>query len=330
MRRAVAFGVWILIAGCGAAAGPSSRAVTVVETPTSTGPQSESERAPASPLTVSLPRPKTFQERYPEFYDEDKCFKDPSAPGGRVCPAPAGGPIASLPTPSEPRDVNAWGYVGPGFVPELPSDAAKRSVQVVAESVRVSSVDGRFYLLGLVRNLSTVQARGVTVSATADATSVTGEVSVSGLRSGEPAPFRILLEVEIDPSTVVFSVVAARGGATREFEIAQTRRIQYGDRPRAPYATLWTDPPSGPMPLVDSGSFQNLSHSVVENPRVTVAWIDTAGGVIWMESKVATTIDQQPVSRLDIGGVAAYAFVLSGERAVLASAGSAAVWVDAA
>lgn len=289
----------------------------------------QAEPATAISATVTLPGPKTLQERNPEMFDEEGCFKDPAAPGGHFCPAPAGGPIPSLPLSSEPRNTDSWGYVGPGFIPELPSDTSKRAVQIVADSVGVSSVGGNFYLLGLVRNMSAASVKSMTVSATAEGVSVSDQVLVRGLRSGEPGPFRIRLKGGIDPRTVAFTVTATPGISLRDFEIAPNRRVEYGDRPRAQFATLWTDPATGPMPLVESGSFLNVTQSVVTTPRVTMAWIDADGGVIWVETKLATNVDGESPATVDTQATAFYAFVLSGVRAASASAGHPAVWVDA-
>ena len=157
-----------------------------------------------------------------------------------------------------------------GFVGSRWTEVVSGDVQVLRDTITVR--DG--VATGLVRNERRTAAGPIVVRAGA----AQAEAIVPVARPGEPAPFR--LEVgNVDASSMNFTASAAQATArTRDLLLVTWwQRGVTDSRPADTY--LWTEPASGPRPIVVFGT----ATAVVDDMKsieVAGAWIDDAGHVI--------------------------------------------------
>lgn len=215
---------------------------------------------------------------------DEPCVSTPDYYDTAGCAAPAD--LSALPEP-EPLDGarRLHGYNGPYYSPLV----AGGTVRVLDGTVRspAPAEGGTWSAAGLVRNETAAPATNVTVTArlfgVADLPlgEVTATVPVRTLRPHEPAPFEmtstasslLVLRVEY----VVRYDVAATAGP-RSLVISELWREPYNDR--APIVDdFYSDPASGPLPTLLSGSVANQGEEV-SNPGVVAAWLDDSGRVI--------------------------------------------------
>ena len=196
---------------------------------------------------------------------------------GRGGPPEVPGPPADL-APGERGDLaRAWAgaargdwRVLAGFVGSQWDQELSGTIEVVADSVMVR--DG--VATGLVRNERAVDVGPIVVRA-GDAFA---DAVVPVARPGEPVPFRLDVG-DVDVSSLTWSATAPRStGAARDlFLVTWWQRGVTDPRPVDTY--LWTDPASGPRPMVVFGSATAVAGGMTDI-EVAGAWIDDAGRVI--------------------------------------------------
>lgn len=247
------------------AATPAAVPAPTPGTPSVAGAGQDDERGQA---TSPVPQPPdgpdaaaTARAELPQLQDEAAQLHASSAAADDLARAWAG---------ADPADWRVLsGFVGSQWDQELSG-----TIDVLAESITVR--DG--VAMGLVRNGRTTDAGPITVIAgTAQATAM-----VPVARPGEPVPFRLPLG-GVDPAAVEWTAVAPESrteavAPVRELMLATWWQRGVTDaRPADNY--LWTDPESGPRPIVVFGMATALDVGV-QDIEIASAWVDADGRVI--------------------------------------------------
>lgn len=248
---------------------------------------------------IVLPELPPVWELNPGLYDNEGCLVVPEKDGGRKCGAKRRAAPARREDESPAAHRALKGFIGPHFAPQVKGTA----VEVLEGSLNVAAT-GAWQAMGLVRNetLEDVGAVVVTVSLFSKdgehLENSSAEVSVSPLRPGEPAPFRISASVDAaQVGRIEWSVKAGspKRRVSREFLIQPYRQMPYGE---AIFRGVERADP--PYPYVLAAGFRNLGARVRE-ANLVVAWLDSAGRVVWMET---AALDPQTLRDIPRGGAA--------------------------
>lgn len=318
-----------LVVGVTACAAPPSASPAsgqgVPVAATDVPPDSETTAAPApldgaTPSVVPTPTPSGPSVTGQENDDEGGQASSPAPqpPDGPDASAAAPPPVASRPElPTLPDQAvtshagsaasddlaRAWAGSGPadwrvlsGFVGFQWDQELAGTIDVLTETITVR--DG--VAMGLVRNGRTTSAGPIIV--TAGSAQTTALVPVA--RPGEPVPFRLTLQ-GVDATAVEWAAVAPEAASPARGLLLATwwQRGVTDARPADTY--LWTDPDSGPRPIVVFGSATAVDEAV-QGIEIASAWIDADGGVIG----VADGIVGQPA--IPAGGAADFVVATTG------------------
>jgi hypothetical protein len=201
-----------------------------------------------------------------------------------TCQAPPDPLGTTLPAMDEYRSL--YGYNGTHFAPHVDGS----SVRVLEETV-YSSGTSDWKATGLLRNETSSDVGTVTVLASlrdsndGELGQATATLPIAMVRRNEPAPFSI--EAPIAASQVVRVVWSVLTGpvatAKRKVVLTEHWRLPYGAREKFD-DYLIDDPAQAPYPYRLSGSVANEESTALAAPKVTVAWVDSAGRVRGVES----------------------------------------------
>lgn len=171
----------------------------------------------------------------------------------------------------------AWAGAGPGdwrvlagFVGSQWDQSLSGDLEVLTDTITVRNG----VATGLVRNERNVVAGPIVVSA--GGTDATALVPVA--RPGEPVPFRLVVG-DVDAATLAWSVSAPQATATARDLLLVTWWRRGVDDPRPADTYLWTEPESGPRPIVTFGTATAVTNGM-DGIEVVGAWVDDDGRVI--------------------------------------------------
>lgn len=279
-------GLLALVALLGLLAGCGRTAQDVSATGGAPGAAASAPPAPVVPVGGDAPLPTlpSAQVREPDRFDAQGCLKTSAT--GSDCAQQAG----QLDAAAAGATTTDWrtlaGFVGKYWNNDHTADAATVLEQTVTARPGAS---GTWAATGLARNDHSRTLAGLQVEATLrDAGGATIEVvrgtsPVTSVRAGEPVPFSV--SSTTTPAAAVASVtwhVTEQDGVTAEearaLELSTYWTRPAGD-PRPIDMYLHHDQPGVPPPYLLFGSVVNRGADV-RDPRVVVAWVDTAGRVV--------------------------------------------------
>jgi hypothetical protein len=310
----------LALAGCGRASQPPQ--------PVTAGaaPAAASASAGAPPLPTLPP----VEQRAPDLFDPHGC------PKTGVSSASCSSTAAEIDRSESARGPGQRlaGYVGGAYSTDPPTGTV---VVLDASTSSAATADGHWSATGLVRNQRADAVAGATVHATllaADGSAletVSGDALVRPIRRGEPAPFMLqaVTAVASQVASVRWSVDVIAGAAdasTRDVEL-QTYWTRKPDDPRRVGNYLFTDPTSGPVPLVVFGAATNLGSSPIARPHVVAAWSDASGRIVLVRDVPASASDASPAAELRAGGADDFLVsVPTGELPPAADLGAPMLW----
>lgn len=269
---------------------------------------------------TDLPALPPVAEREPETYGADGCSEvGEDLPAD--CGTTAGELDAVLAGPPGDAFRTLEGFSGPRWTTELQRDR----LVVLDDTVR-EAAQGTWSASGLVRNETSqpqgdvlVQAR-LLDAAGAELAVVEGDVPVSPVRSGEPAPF--VLDAD-DPAVAAADVASVEwtvlGEPVEEGEASAARALElttYWTEPaaaRTPPISVadHEDPPTGPGPHLVFGSVAGLEGADVEGPRVVAAWIGQDGRLLHeVQADVVAVGGAEALDHLGDGDLGDFVLVL--------------------
>ncbi|MBA3780017.1 MAG: hypothetical protein H0X16_12110 [Chloroflexi bacterium] len=264
----------VLLVACSAFSPAPTPAPTLEFRPFPAPSGSPTAEPPLASLET-LPPPEVLE---PDQHDENGC----------LVYAPDQPPDCGV--PADPADV-ADGPELPavmGFSGDYYTNRLSAQDVVILSEATVVSTEGEWAARGLVRNETSSDVGDVTVTAAlrgrdggllAKAETV---VPIDPLRPGEPGPFELSSSVNASRvANVEWSVASNESlGSPRQFLIEQYWSLPYGNRePRG--FEVGTDPP---YPFIVFGSVFSRAGMPAVRPVVTTAWLDSEGGVSWVDS----------------------------------------------